>query len=89
MSLQMIAPNKRKEYIGELKRTYPDAIHAHIIPISGACFGDEFICGDDLLENAYKDWDILFYEECWTISRALNKSNEPYLMREARIIAKK
>jgi SAM-dependent methyltransferase len=89
MALQMIAPEKRVEYIAKLKETYHGALHVHIIPIEGACFGDEFICSNDLLKVAYNDWNVLFYEECWTIARTLNKNGEPYLMREARIIAKK
>jgi len=88
MALQMIKTEERREYIEELKKAYPDAVHAHIIPISGACFGTAFICDNNLLKEAYAHWNILFYEEAWTISRALNKNGEPFLMREARIIAK-
>jgi tellurite methyltransferase len=89
MALQMIPPKERAQYIADLKVAYPDALHAHVVPISGACFGDEFICDDQLLKAAYADWNILVYEECWTISRRPNKDGEPFLMREARIIAKK
>jgi SAM-dependent methyltransferase len=89
MALQMIAPNKRIEYIKQLKETYPDAVHCHIVPISGAAFGDAFIFEDALLKEAYAEWAVMFYEEAWTIARALNRDSEPYLMREARIIARR
>jgi SAM-dependent methyltransferase len=86
-ALQMIAPEKRLAYIDNLKITYPAAIHAHVVPLSGACFGDAFIFGD-LLKKIYADWHILFYEEAWVLSPAPNKNGEHYLIREARIIAK-
>lgn len=89
MALQMIKPEERNAYIQKLKATYPDAVHTHIIPISGACFGTEFICDNHLLKETYSDWNILFYEESWTVSRVLNKNGEPFLMREARIMAKR
>jgi SAM-dependent methyltransferase len=87
MALQMISPEKRRSYIDQLKVQYPDAVHAHIIPIQGACFGSTFICENSLLKDAYRDWIILFSEDSWTISRKENKNKEPFLMREARIIA--
>lgn len=89
MSLQMIVPNKRLEYINTLKETYPGALHCHIVPVSGACFGDAFICSDDLLSRGYSDWEILFSEIAWTLSRVPNENGEPYLMREARLIGRK
>ena len=89
MALQTLPPSERRACIDDLKLAYPDAVHAHIIPIQGACFGEEFICDDNLLKKAYADWDIIFYEEAWTISRVPNKDGEPFLMREARIIARK
>jgi tellurite methyltransferase len=89
MALQMIEPAKRREYIRQLKAAYPDALHAHVVPVSGACFGSEFIFDDKMLKDAYSDWQIIFYEEAWTISRVLNKNGEPFLMREARIIARR
>lgn len=88
MALQMIPEEKREEYLEKLKEKYPDSIHVHIIPISGACFGNEFICKDNLLMKAYKDWNILFSDKVHTISRTKNKNNEPYLMKEAWMIAK-
>jgi SAM-dependent methyltransferase len=87
MALQMIPPEERDAYIAKLKIIHP-VLHAHVIPISGACFGDDFICENDLLKKNYADWNVLFYEEAWTISRRLNKNGEPFLMREARIIAR-
>lgn len=89
MALQMVEPAQRRAYIGLLKQRYPDALHAHIVPISGACFGNAFICDDALLAEGYADWEILFSEECWTLSRVPNRNGEPYLMREARIIARR
>jgi SAM-dependent methyltransferase len=89
MALQMIEPKERNEYIERLKQTYPDALHAHVIPIQGACFGDAFVCEPDLLKETYADWEILFCEDAWTISRSLNRNGEPYLMRESRIIARR
>jgi SAM-dependent methyltransferase len=89
MALQMIPPAERAGYIASLKQQYPDAVHAHIIPVSGACFGAEFICENDLLKKGYADWTILFYEDAWTISRVRNKNGEPFLMREARVIARR
>lgn len=88
MSIQMIPDEKRAEYLKKLKEKYPDSIHVHIIPISGACFGNDFICDDKLLSNAYKDWNIMFSNDVHTISRTRNKNNEPYLMKEAWMIAK-
>lgn len=88
-SLQMVAPNDRKEYIGRLKAAYPDAIHAHAVPISSVCFGQEFVFDDTSLKEAYADWETLFYEEAWAIAPAPNKDNEPYLVREARIICRR
>ena len=89
MALQMIEEKDRETYIKKLKQKYSNSIHVHIIPISGACFGTDFICSDDLLKKAYKDWDILFYDEVHTISRSKNKNGEPYLMKEAWIICKR
>jgi SAM-dependent methyltransferase len=88
MALQLIAPNERHAFLISLKTKYSDAIHAHIVPITSACFGDGFICEDTLLTEAYADWETLFYEEAWTISRERNAKGEPYLLREARIIAR-
>jgi SAM-dependent methyltransferase len=88
MGLQMIEPQAREEYIRKLKITYPDAIHAHIIPIAGACFGDAFVCKENLLKVAYADWELLHFEQAWTISRVPNKNGDHYLMREERIIAR-
>jgi tellurite methyltransferase len=87
-ALQMIAPNQRQAYMEKLKVTYPDAIHAHVVPLSGVAFDKEFIFGD-MLKTAYADWNILFYEEAWTLAPAPNKNGEPYLIREAKIMAKK
>ena len=89
MALQMIEEKNREKYVNELKQKYSNSIHAHIIPISGACFGTDFICSDELLKESYKDWNILFYDEVHTISRSKNKNGEPYLMKEAWIICKK
>lgn len=87
MALQMIPENKRKDYITDLKQKYPNSLHVHIIPISGACFGTDFICDNKLLKEAYNDWNIMFFDEVYTISRSKNKNGEPYLMKEAWIIA--
>ncbi len=88
MALQMLAPEERPAYLAKLKARHPRAVHAHVVPIRGACFGDAFICEDGLLREAYADWDILFAEDAWTLSRVANKDGEPYLMRESRIIAR-
>jgi len=89
MALQMIPATHRRDYIEELKTRYPDALHAHIIPITGACFGDDFICNDTLLTTAYTGWSIILQELVWTTSRVPNKKGEHYLMREAWILARK
>jgi SAM-dependent methyltransferase len=89
MALQTLPPSERRQYLDDLKLAYPAALHAHVVPISGACFGDSFICDDTLLKDGYADWEVLFYEETWTIARRTSESGEPYLMREARIIARR
>lgn len=89
MALQMIPVERRIEYIKGLKTRYPDALHAHIIPITGACFGDEFICDDALLTTGYAGWNIILHDTVWTVSRVPNKNGEHYLMREARILARR
>lgn len=89
MALQMITEENREKYLQNLKKVYSTSLHVHIIPISGACFGTEFICNDDLLIKAYKDWEMIYKTKTYTISRTRNKKGEPYLMREAWIIAKR
>ena len=89
MSIQMIPETKREEYLQQLKNKYPNSIHVHIIPINGACFGNDFICKDNLLEEGYDDWDVLYKNKVWTLSRTKNKNGEPYLMQESLMIAKK
>jgi len=89
MALQMIPASERASYIDTLKKTYPAAVHVHIVPISGACFGDDFICAPDLLAEAYADWSILYSTDVWSVSRVPNDKGEPYLMHEAWIIARR
>lgn len=88
MALQMIPAAQRKVYIESLRERYPTALHAHVIPITGACFGDDFICDDTLLADGYAGWDIILHDRTWTTSRVPNKKGEHYLMREAWIIAR-
>jgi len=87
MALQMVHPKEREAYIKQLQDNYLHALHVHIIPIKGACFGEQFICDNDLLKKAYSSWNILAYEETW--NTAMSREKKPFLMREARIIVKR